>query len=422
MKTRNGLNLRAALRVARKDIKVFLKERGTLLYLFVVPIVFIVGFSAASGVQGEPQEKAITLSVVNLDAGSEASLALLDALNQSGGIRCEIYDEARAKTLLEEKRIKRVLTIPANYAADLQAGQPVTLRLVNSADSSVTKSEAVYRVVTGVTADLSLQTQLIASFRQMADMQAAGSPDQQAFTAEIIVEQAQSQFERSRTEPLLGIEESWPLHLLERDEDSVNPLSVNVPGFLVLFVFLTAQTTAQAIYEEKEVGSFRRLLAAPISKATILVGKMAPNFVTGLAQIVVLLCAGALLSPALGLGRLTLGNDPLALILVCLVILLCSTSLGVLIAAVARTRDQISGLSQVALWTFGFAGIMLDRIPLPSPFDMVSRLIPHYWANMAFQDLFVRGQGLADIRSSLLALLGFTVAFFAVGLWRFRFD
>ena len=202
--------------MARKDIKVFLKERGTLLYLFVVPIVFIVGFSAVSGVRGEPQEKAITLPVVNLDAGSEASLALLDALNQGGGIECELYDEARAKALLERKRIKRVLTIPANYAADLQAGQPVTLRLVNAPDASVTKSEAVHRVVTGVAADLSLQTQLIASFRQMADMQAATSPEQQAFTAEIIVEQAQSQFARSRTEPLLGVQESWPAHLLRR--------------------------------------------------------------------------------------------------------------------------------------------------------------------------------------------------------------
>jgi len=422
MKSANGLSLRAALRVARKDIKVFVKERGTLLYLFVVPIVFIVGFSAVSGVRGEPQEKAIALPVVNLDAGSEASSALLDALNQAGGIRCELYDEARAKALLEKNRIKRVLTIPANYAADLQAGQPVTLHLVNAPDASPTKSEAVHRVVTGVAADLSLQTQLIASFRQMADMQAVGSPDEQAFAAEVIVEQAQSQFERSKAEPLLGVEESWPEHLLEKDKESVNPLSVNVPGFLVLFVFLTAQTTAQAIYGEKKMGSFRRLLAAPIGRATVLVGKMVPNLLTGSAQIVVLFAAGALLFPALGLGRLALGNDPLALVLVCLTILLCSTSMGVFIAAIARTEGQIIGLSQVVLWAFGFAGIWMDRIPLPSSFDMVARLIPHYWANVAFQDLFVRGQGLADIASSLLALAGFAVAFLTVGLWRFKFD
>jgi ABC-2 type transport system permease protein len=119
---------------------------------------------------------------------------------------------------------------------------------------------------------------------------------------------------------------------------------------------------------------------------------------------------------------MSLGNDPLALSLVCLVILLCSTSLGVLIAAIARTKGQISGLSQVVLWAFGFAGIWLDRIPLRSPFDTVSKLIPHYWANMAFQDLFVRAQGLTDITPSLLALLGFTAVFAAVGLWRFRFN
>jgi len=220
---------------------------------------------------------------------------------------------------------------------------------------------------------------------------------------------------------LLSVEERWPQHLLEKDEDEINPLSVNVPGFAVLFIFLTAQTTAQSIYEERRVGSWRRLLAAPISRATILVGKMAPNFVTGLVQTVVLFGAGALLSPALGFGSLTLGTDPLALVLVCLVVLLCSTSLGVLIAAVARTEGQISGLSQVVSWTFGFAGIWLDRIPLASPFDTISKLIPHYWANVAFQDLFIRGQGLADIMPNLLALSGFTAAFLAIGLWRFRF-
>lgn len=418
----NVLNIPTALRVARKDIKIFLKERGTLLYLFIVPMVFVLGSSAVTGRERDLREQAITLPVVNLDAGSEASLALIDALNRGGGIQCELYDEARAKALLDRGKINRVLTIPASYAADLEAGRPVTLRLVNGPDASATKSEAVHRVVTGVAADLSLQTQLIASFRQMADMQGAASPEQQAFTAEIIVEQATSQFERAKTEPLLAIEESWPAHLLEEDEEAVSPLSVNVPGFAVLFIFLTAQTTAQSIYQEKKVGSLRRLLAAPISKATVLIGKMTPNFITGLAQTVVLFGAGALLSPLLGFGRMSLGNDPLALVAVCLLVLLCSTSLGVLIAAIARTEGQISGLSQLVLWAFGFAGVLLNQLPSTSLLRQVCQLIPHYWANVAFQDLFVRGQGLAEITSSLLALLGFTVGFLGVGLWRFKFD
>ncbi len=416
----NGLRTPAALRVAQKDIKIFLKERGTLLYLFVIPLVFVLGFSAASAEGGDPQEEAITVPVVNLDAGSEASQALLATLDQSGGIECELYDEARAASLLDKGKINRVLTIPANYANDLEADRHVTLRLVNGPDASASKSEAVHRVVAGVTAGLSLESQLLTSFRQMADMQAT-SPGQ-AFPLELAVEQAQSQLVRSRTDPLLDIEESWPAHLLEEDEEDINPLNVSVPGFAVMFIFLTAQTTAHAIYAEKTMGSFRRLLAAPISKATILVGKMTPNFLVGLAQTVVVFGAGLLLLPVLGFDPMTLGNDPLALVLLCLVVVLCSTSLGVLIAAIARTEGQITGLSQVLLWIFGFAGILLVGMPVGSTLETVSQVIPHYWANAAFVDLFLRGQGLADIMPSILVLLGFTVAFLAVGLWRFEFN
>jgi len=417
----NGLNIPITLRVARKDLKVLLKERGTLLMLFVIPIVFILAFSVGAGATSTPQAQTISLPVVNLDAGSPASQTLLEALDQGGGIQCELYDQARAQALLDKEKINRILTIPANYSADLQDGRQVTLRLVNSPSANTSKTEAVYRVVTGVAADLSMETQLIASFKQMGDMQAATSPDNQVFKTDIIVEQAQSQFVRARTEQLLAVEESWPEALLEGDEQEFNPLSVYIPGFTVLFIFLTAQTTAQSIYDEKKTGSFRRLLAAPISKPTILVGKMTPNFITGLAQIVVLFGAGLIVLPLFGFGRMALGNDPLALVLVCLVVLLCSTSLGVLMAAIARTEGQISGLSSVVLWGFGFAGIWLNLMPVPGFFEPISKAIPHYWANLAFLDLFVRGKGLEDILPSILAQLGFTVVFFAFGLWRFDF-
>lgn len=418
----NLLNIPTSLRITRKDIKILLKERGTLLYLFVIPLLFILAFAGAVSVESKPKEEVIGLPVVNLDEGNGASSTLLEALNRGGGIQYALYDQAQAESLLEKGKIKRVLTIPANYAADLQDGHPVTLHLVSASDANSAKTEAVYRVVAGVASDLSLESQLIASFRQMADMQAAVSPEQQVFTTEIIIEQAQSQFARSRTEPLLSLEESWPEHLLEEDEQEINPLSVYVPGFAVLFIFLTAQTTAQSIYEEKKEGNFRRLLAAPISKPTILLGKMTPNFITGLIQVVVLFSAGIFLFPLLGLDRMSLGNDPLALVLTCLVVLLCSTSLGVLIAAVARSEGQIMGLGSVVLWAFGFAGIWLTQMPSSSLFGTITKFIPHCWANQALLDLLVRGQGLADISTSILALLGFTAVFLAIGLWRFDFN
>jgi ABC-2 type transport system permease protein len=416
----NRLNIRAAFRVAWKDIGIFLKERGTLVYLFLLPMAFILAFAGAAGRESDPEQEAITLAVVDLDEGSGESGTLLEALDE-GGVRCELYDEEEAQAKLDKGSISRLLIIPADYAANLQAGTPVTLRLVNGAGASATQSEAVHRIVAGVAADLSLETQFIAAFRQMADMEASAPPEQRTFTGETILEQTQSQIERSRTEPLLAVEESWPEHLLEGEED-INPLSVTVPSFAVLFIFLTAQTTAQSIYEERKVGSFRRLLAAPISKGAILVGKMMPNFIAGLAQTAVLFGAGVYLFPLLGFDPMTLGNDALALVLVCLMVLLCSTSLGVFIAAVSRTEGQISGVSAVVLWVFGFAAFLTAQMPPGTFLDTVRQVIPHYWATTAFLDLFLRGQGLAEIMPSIYTLLGFAVGFFAVGLWRFKFD
>ena len=80
----NGLNIPVTLRVAWKDLKIFLKERGTLLYLFVIPIVFILAFSVGAGATGTPKEEVIRVPVVNLDEGSAESSELIQSLNEAG--------------------------------------------------------------------------------------------------------------------------------------------------------------------------------------------------------------------------------------------------------------------------------------------------------------------------------------------------
>ena len=415
----NAINVPAALRVAWKDMKILRKERGALTLLFVVPMVFILAVTGWAGVGSAADVSLITLPLVNLDPGGEASQVLIDALSQAGGIQVELFDEAKAQALLEKGKIRRVLTIPANYAADVAAGRPVMLRLVSGPDASAETSEAVQALVEGVAADVSLENQLILSFRRMADMQAGAPSEQQVFTAEMIVEQAQSQMQRARTEPLVSIEETLPEHLSERED--ISATDVAVPGFTVLFVFLTAQQMALSIYEEKKIGSFRRLLAAPISKLTVLVGKLVPNFITVLVQVVVIFAVCIFLFPLLGMERLALGNDPLALVLLTLALALCTTSLGVLISAIARTEAQISGLSSVVLWVMGF-GAFVPSFLLPPLLVTIQRAFPHTWAVEAFQNLIVRGQGLADVAPNILALLGFAVAFFGVGLLRFEFE
>jgi ABC-2 type transport system permease protein len=257
---------------------------------------------------------------------------------------------------------------------------------------------------------------------QMGDMQANAPEEYQVFTTERALAQARSQFERAQTQQLIEVIQTIPSEEGEREEMPDLSL-VAISGIAVLFVFATAQVTARSIYDEKKVGSFRRLLAAPMSKASLLTGKMLPNIIIGMIQFTVIFAFGVFGLKLLGLSSASLGKNPLAVILVCLIICLCSTALGILLAAIARTESQIGGLSSLLVWGLGIlGGAFIPIFILDNFLGPVVKFVPQYWANRALSSLMLRGLGLADVVLEITVLLGFTFIFFLIGLWRFDFD
>jgi ABC-2 type transport system permease protein len=412
-----------ALQVAYKDFQILIKDRGALINMFLLPIVFIIVLSSAlQGIMGGDDDRLIELPVVNLDDGGHATETLLSALDEVGGIEVLEFEQGEAEAQLEAFEIAWVLTIPPGFSDDVSDGRQVTLLIESHPEANETDSESVQRTITGVARGLALQDQLIASLVQMGNMQGTAPSEYQVFTTERVVAQAQSQFERAQTDPLIVVEETAPANLGEQVKEP-NSVQQFVPGLAIVFVFLTAASTAYSIYREKQTGSFRRLVVAPISKAGIMTGKMIPNFIVGLIQIVVIFAISILILPLIGLDPLTLGNEPLALALVAVVLVLCSTAMGLMIAAIARTEGQITGLSGLVLWTMAAIGGCLYPTYLQGGFlDTIGKVVPHYWAVQASQDLIVRGRGLVDVLPEVAILSGFALLFFAIGLWRFEFD
>jgi ABC-2 type transport system permease protein len=315
-----------------------------------------------------------------------------------------------------------MLVIPASFSSDVAAGRQGTLRLVNnSLDRG--SNEAILMAVAGVTRTMSLEQQIVASLERLGEMQRADPSFDPATSAELAVPIAQRQFEASRDRPLVRVVESQPASLGQEEAVEISGVQLGVPGFAVLFIFLTAQITARSIYEEKKAGTFRRLLAAPLGKWSMLVGKMIPNFVVVVLQAVFLFAAGMFLLPLMGLDALRLGKDILALVLLVLSIALCCTTLGILIAAIARTEAQIGGIAALVLWVLAFlGGSFIPLFLINESMATIGQVTPHYWAVTGFYDLLTRGQGLTAILDSIAVLLGFSAVFFAIGAWRFEFE
>ena len=410
------------LSVAFKDLQIMLKDRGTLFQLFILPLLFILVFSGALSAIGESEAVTLpTLAVVDLDGGSAAE-DLLYKLGLDGSLTIQPTSASEAKSLLDENKIIGYLSIPREFTANLQNSEPVELAFIAGSGSDPQKVEAARLVIESIAADMTLESQIIASLQQMGEMQANAPAEYQVFDTERVLAQAHSQFEIGQTRPLIQVTQSVP----QQDSEEISTIDLSqstVPGFTVLFVFMAAQTTARSIFEEKKVGTFRRLVAAPLNKAELMIGKILPNFITALVQILVIFAFGSIGMRLLGLTPLPIEKSPLGVVLVAIFLALCSSAFGIAIAGIARTENQIGGLSTLLLWGMGLLGgsmiplFILDRFLGPIPM-----IVPHYWANRAFDDLLIRGLGTANVALDLGVLLAFSLLFFVVGLWRFDFE
>lgn len=414
----------------KKDWAIFFKDRGAMMWLFVLPVVFIAIFAGLArmsfGAPAATEEKdtRAAIAVVNLDQDGAISQQFIESLNRSKGFKARLYTQQEAEQLIQKYTIKRYLVIPAGFSSGLSNGEHVTITLVVHPDADPTTTQTIQRVINGIASDTSLELQILDGIRQMGEMQANNPAVQTGFNAERILSQARSQFEASRSRPLVGLVETTPASPAENKLD-FDLSQTTVPGFAVLFVFLAASTVAHGIFEERKAGTLRRLLSAPLSRSTILAGKMVPVFLLTLVQVIFIFLAGALLLPLVGFGKLSIGSDPLAWGVTSILIALCSTCLGILIASIATTEGQVGGISNAVLWVAGILGgaffptFLIQQMPV---LNVLSRLVPQSWATTAYYDILTRGKGLADIWLSLVMLLVFSAVFFFIGTRRFKFE
>ena len=65
---------------------------------------------------------------------------------------------------------------------------------------------------------------------------------------------------------------------------------------------------------------------------------------------------------------------------------------------------------------------MIPRFYMPQWLRMAGLTTPHAWALDAYQDLLVRGYTFPEVLPKVLVLGAFADVFFAIGVWRFRFE
>ena len=118
----------------------------------------------------------------------------------------------------------------------------------------------------------------------------------------------------------------------------------------MFLLFTTVQVGSVSLINERESGTLRRLVTAPISKAEIIGGKIASTFTRGFVQLTVLMIFGHYVF------NLNLGSDLVALVILIAAITLSATGLGMLVAVLVTTEDQANSISSLLVLTMSAIG------------------------------------------------------------------
>ena len=397
--------------VAINDLRVEFSDRGTWMSFLILPLIFtaVIGV-ATGGMGGDPNaDQRYPVALVDHDGGALA-MQFAGALAQSKVVRSEAGDEATALKLLDDKKIRAVVVIPSGFSADLLAGKGVEVEVRASAEDN--EGLAVREAVQSASALVSRA--LLAALVSVEEAEAirpfADDAERQAYFQEAL-KLAKDEAESAPAEVAnTQASGSWIANIPQG-------YSQSSPGQLVTWVLATLLAGAAALAAERTMGTLRRLLTMPAPKWTILGGKILGRFTLGIIQMAVMVVAGMLVF------KVKWGDSPLALAMIAVSFGLAATALGLFLSTLARTEQQAGGFG--TLGTFLLAPLGGAWIPMeitPPAFQTLAQIFPTTWAMRGFTDVIVRGQGPEGVLLETLVLLGFAVIFFALGVWRFKYE
>jgi ABC-2 type transport system permease protein len=188
-----------------------------------------------------------------------------------------------------------------------------------------------------------------------------------------------------------------------------------VPGLIALVLtIVSAMMTAIAITREKELGTMELLLVSPLRPATIVIGKMVPYAVLGMANVAIVLGAAQLVFhvPIRGSVPLLLAQSALYIV--------TTLALGLVISTGSRTQRaaMLAALGGLLLPTIMLSGFIFPIDSLPTPLKVVSHIIPARWFLVIVRGIMLKGAGLEVLWQETLILAGLTTLLLAVGIRR----
>jgi ABC-2 type transport system permease protein len=188
-------------------------------------------------------------------------------------------------------------------------------------------------------------------------------------------------------------------------------------GMGIQFLLFAAANLGIEILLERQKGLWKRLRSAPISRLTLLGGKVASMTIVGMMTLLV----------SFGFAMLVFGvriqGSLVGFFGVALGCALMAATFGLLIAALGKTPAATRGVTTLAvLMMVMLGGAWVPTFIFPAWLQQLTIVVPARWAVDGLDAMTWRGLGLGAAATPIAVLVGFALLFWLVSVARFRWE
>ena len=416
--------IRDTLSVAWKEIQLIARDRGSLVILFLLPLLFGSLYGSINlhfAREGETSSVLVDVCLVNEDAGIFGEQVAL-AVSGVDVLSVETLDSAAAaEERVAEGEVSAAIIIPADFTAAIDAYTPTTIEVI--VDPAQPESASIVggimnRVVDEATVWGEVQYGIRTLLDEAGVLAEASAETRRAIEAQNLGVVMTRINEMRRTPLIAVVSEDLEGAAIEGGIELF--FALLFPGITVMFVFFGVGMSGASLLSERETGALRRLLAAPIPRGAIIGGKMLGYMALVCLQVVVLF------GVAHSFFGMPLGESPLGLVLLTLLLAFVATAMGMMIAAMSRSSKQADSVGTVLGFVLGGLGGCVAITPTPLTrtegfMSVIARLTPHGHAVDAYYSLMAEKARTIEILPELAVLLVIGTVFFVVATWRFRY-
>ena len=404
--------------ISLNNLEQFASDREALFFFIIFPFLFVAMFNFLLG-SASQSDKRLELHLVTLEDSGGFSRTIIDNIETKDDSELEpgepkfvwdrYYDQAIEK--VRQRELDGFILFPEDFTEGMQMGYGARLEVIVNPDATNTRP-ALNAVAESIASAIGLQQVGKYSLTGLGVEEAIDNP-----TSDPVI--AGQQAGKILAGTLGGVSvKASPIEFdVEKigEVGSVNPANYVIPGYLVMFVFMSAAFAAESIVALRENRTLERLLISSSGRNAILGGLFFGTAARGLVQIIIFWGVG------MTLYHIDMGVAPQAVIMLSILMVIMSSAFAIMLATFAKTRRSAASMALVtSLILAPLGGCWWPLFVTPKWMQTMARFTPHGWANTGFNNLLVFGGDFSTAVPAIYALLTFSVIFMVFASVRFR--